>query len=349
MQTRPLGRTGLMVTEVAFGGIPIQRLEDQEAADVVRHCLEVGVNFVDTAHAYGTSERRIGMAIADRPLVNGRREGVILATKSGSRDGATVQAELEQSFQALAVDYIDLYQFHNVSKADEYEKVLAPGGPLERVQQARDAGRIGHIGVTSHNLEMALKMVPSGHFETLMFPFNYVTDEPAQELIPLCAKHGVGFIAMKPMGGGMLADAALSFKWLRQRPDVVPVVGIEKAEEIDEIVALYAANKALNAGELEAIRRMREELGTRFCRRCGYCQPCPQEIDITTVMNLRSFGKRFPPERMFGEWGAKIVEQAENCEECGACESRCPYELPIRQVIKENIAWFRAEEARFRG
>ncbi|HHX63838.1 MAG TPA: aldo/keto reductase [Chloroflexi bacterium] len=341
MQLRRLGRTELMVTEVGFGGIPIQRLTDEESVRVIRHCLDLGINYIDTAHGYGTSEERIGRAIA------GRREGLVLASKAPARDDATFRQQMETSFQRLGVDYIDLYQFHNVATEEELDQVLGAGGAMEVALEAQSAGRIGHIGVTSHSPELSLKMVTMGCFSTLMFPFNFITTEPVDELIPLCREHDVAFIAMKPMGGGLLEDARPAFKYLKQVPDIIPLVGIEAAHEIDEIVSIVQDSAGLSADEMARIEALRDELGTRFCRRCDYCQPCPQEIAISTVMNLRSFGKRFPPERMFGPWGEAIVARAESCIDCGECESRCPYKLPIRQVIRENAAWFRAGQAAF--
>jgi hypothetical protein len=339
MRKLRLGKTGLMVTEIGFGGIPIQRLADDEAVRVIRHCLDLGVNFIDTAHGYGTSEERIGQAIA------GRRDGLILATKAPARDAATFRQQMETSFQRLGVDCIDLYQFHNIATEEHLQTVLGSGGAMEVAREAQAAGRIGHIGVTSHSLDLSLKLVRTGEFSTLMFPFNFITTEPANELIPLCREHDVAFIAMKPMGGGMLENANLAFKYLKQVPDIIPLVGIETAAEIQEIVSIMQGAADLSADELARIAALRQELGTRFCRRCDYCQPCPQEIGISTVMNLHSFGKRFPPERMFGSFGEAIVTEAERCIECGECESRCPYHLPIRQVIRENVAWFRAEQA----
>ncbi len=271
----------------------------------------------------------------------------MLASKAPARDDATFRQQMETSFQRLGVDYIDLYQFHNVATEEELDQVLGAGGAMEVALEAQSAGRIGHIGVTSHSPELSLKMVTMGCFSTLMFPFNFITTEPVDELIPLCREHDVAFIAMKPMGGGLLEDARPAFKYLKQVPDIIPLVGIEAAHEIDEIVSIVQDSAGLSADEMARIEALRDELGTRFCRRCDYCQPCPQEIAISTVMNLRSFGKRFPPERMFGPWGEAIVARAESCIDCGECESRCPYKLPIRQVIRENAAWFRAGQAAF--
>ncbi len=339
MQTIELGTTGLMVSEVGFGGIPIQRLSEEEAVRVVRHCLDLGVTFLDTAHAYTTSQARIGKAIA------GRRQGLVLATKNHGLDGETFRERMEISFDRLGLQHIDLYQLHNVTEEEELESILVPGGPLDVAREAKAAGRIGHIGVTSHSPEMAKTLVKSGHFETLMFPFNFIMREPAEDLIPLCRERGVGFIAMKPMGGGLLEKATLAFKFLRQYPDALPLVGIQAFEEIEQIVAVMEGPAELTEAEEAEMARLREELGTRFCRACGYCQPCPQEISISSVLRLRSHAKRFSAERFFGEWGQSMVAKAETCVECGDCEPRCPYDLPIREMIRENVAWYREQEA----
>jgi predicted aldo/keto reductase-like oxidoreductase len=222
---------------------------------------------------------------------------------------------------------------------------MAPGGPMEVALEAKAAGRIGHIGVTSHSLDMAEELIQSGHFETIMFPFNFITREPAERLLPLCAKHDVGFISMKPMGGGLLESAELSFKWLKQHPLALPLVGIQSFAEIEEIVAVMADPAPLSAAQAAAIEAKRAELGTRFCRSCDYCQPCPQGIQISSVLRARSNVKRFHPDRFWGAATEKMIATAESCKECGECETRCPYELPIREMLKENTAWYRAQQA----
>jgi uncharacterized protein len=338
-----LGRTGLMVSALGFGGIPIQRLGEAEAVRVVQRCLELGVTFLDTAHGYSNSEERIGKAIA------GRREGLALATKSHALEGNAFRAELEQSFQRLNVQRIDLVQFHNVATEEEYAQVIAPGGPLDMAREAQAVGRIGHIGVTSHSLGMAIKLVQTGHFETLMFPFCFATPEPLDELIPLCRQHDVAFIAMKPMGGGLLENATLAFKYLRQFPDVLPLVGVQSVAEIEEIVTVMEGPAEITAVERAEMQRLTEELGTRYCRGCDYCQPCRQQISISWVMRLRSHAKRFPVERFYGASSQAIIAQAETCADCGECEERCPYKLEIRQAMRENTAWYHEQMALYRA
>ena len=344
LRTVELGTTGLRVSEVGFGGIPIQRLGHDEAVAVVRGCLDLGVTFLDTAHGYTTSEERIGAAI------RGRRDSVVLATKTPARTGAEAQAHMEESFRRLGVDYIDLFQLHNVSSEEAWQAVTAPGGPLDVLRRAQREGRIGHIGATSHQIDTAKKLARSGYFETIMFPFNFVAREPGEELLAICREAGVALLAMKPLGGGMLENARLAFQFLRQYPDVLPVVGIERLSEIAEIVHVYEQPPTLGQAELEEMERVRAELGNTFCRRCDYCQPCPAGIPISGLMNLPALLKRLPPERIFGPTGqGQQVAMVDGCQDCGDCESRCPYKLPIRARLQEVVAIYRAAEQAYKS
>jgi len=336
-----LGKTGLMVSRMGFGGIPIQRLSEESAIEVVKTCINLGITYIDTANAYTTSEARIGKA------VKGKRKDYIIATKSGARNKEGVAAHLANSLKMLGTDYIDLYQFHGVNDAKNLEMVLDPKGPMTVVEKAVKDGVIRHVGITCHSMDTAKAAVKTGLFSTLMFPFNFITSEPADDLLPLCRKHDVGFIAMKPLAGGMLDNATIAFKYLLQFPDVVPLVGIEKASEIEEIVGLLDKPIKMTTSEKRQMQKMIKELGTKFCRRCDYCQPCTMQIPISTVMNSASFAKRLPPERVFTGWLADAMEKAYDCSECGECETRCPFNLSIREVIKERVDWFKQAKAEF--
>jgi len=337
VKTMTLGKTGLEVSRIGFGGIPIQRPTEAEAIRVVQRCLELGVTFLDTATGYTTSEERIGKAIA------GRRTQVILATKTPARDRTTALEHLEQSLKRLRVDVIDLWQFHNVSTFEALDQVLGPEGALEAAHQAVKAGKVRHLGITSHSMDVALKAVPLGCFETIQFPFNFVSSEPAGDLLPLARRYDLGFIAMKPLGGGLLSDANLCIKYLLQFDGVLPDPGIQRVEEIEEIAGIVARSWDLTSKEWQAIERIRAEVGTRYCRRCGYCEPCPQGVRISTVMVLESFWKRMPAERMTTGLIAEAAASAKACIECSECEDRCPYHLPIRDMIVENSKFY--EEA----
>ncbi|MDY6845090.1 MAG: aldo/keto reductase, partial [Thermodesulfobacteriota bacterium] len=299
MDTIRLGKTDLTVTRIGFGGIPIQRLSEKDAISVVRRCVDLGINFLDTANAYSNSEERIGKAIS------GRYEGLIIATKSGARNPDRIKEHLEQSLKMLQVDSIDLYQLHAINDFDAYNQVM--NERLDTMEEAKRVGKIKHIGITSHNIDVAKEAVKSNRFETLMFPFNFITSEPEDQLLPLCKKHDVGFIAMKPMGGGMLEDATIAFKYLLQFPDVVPIPGIEHLNEIDEIVEVVNGPRNMTEAEIARMQQLKDELGTQFCRRCDYCRPCSVDIPISTVMVTPSFFKRLPPERIFSSWIGNLL------------------------------------------
>ena len=332
MKRVKLGKTGLEVSRIGFGGIPIQRLGEAEAVRVVERCLDLGVNFLDTATGYTTSEERIGKAIA------GRREGLVLATKSPGRDHKTAAAHIDQSLKRLGVEVLDLWQLHNVSTMEALDQVLGPDGALEAGRRAVEAGKVRHLGITSHSMEVALRAVPLGCFETVQFPFNFVTNEPADRLLPVVREHGLGFIAMKPLGGGLLSNARLCIKYLLQYDGVVPDPGIERVEEIEEIVSIVEGDWALTPDEWRGIERIRGDVGTRFCRRCGYCEPCPEGVHVSVLMTLESIWKRLPTDRLASGWAGRAVASAGACIECGECEEKCPYQLPIREMMAENLA-----------
>ncbi|MGD1118237.1 MAG: aldo/keto reductase [Dehalococcoidales bacterium] len=332
MEKIRLGKTGLIVTRLGFGGIPIQRLNEADAVAVVRKCLDLGINYFDTANGYSTSEERIGKA------VKGRRHDVFIATKTFPGTPEIIEKNLDLSLKRLDTDYIDIYQFHGINEKATLDRILEPENGLYKVfEKARKAGKIRHIGITSHQMDAAKLEVKSGKFETIMFPFNFITNEPAKELLPLCREQDMGFIVMKPLAGGMLNNAAICFKYLLQFPDVVAIPGIEKIPEIEEIYQLYSQPSKMTAAEKRQMKQMTEELGNRFCRRCDYCQPCAQGIPISMVMTFPTFVKRLPPDwylksPMIPDGMAKAV----NCTECGECEARCPFKLPIREMLKEG-------------
>lgn len=331
MRTTTLGKSGVEVSAVGFGGIPIQRLSEADAVRTVRRALDLGVTFIDTASGYTDSQRKIGLAIEGR-------ERPILATKTGCTDGKSAMQEVERSRRELGVEKIDLYQLHGVSSEQKWQEMRAPGGALEALLEARDRGWIEHIGYTSHNLEMALELAEEAVFETVQFPFNLVTSEPGEELIPKARQKGLGFIVMKPLCGGQYHNANLAFKFLNGYPDLVPIPGIEREEEIEEIVRIVASGERLCGEEKERAEKVAAELGRLFCRRCGYCQPCPQGVPITRAMIFEGLVNRLPPERVREEVAPGIAEGVDPCVECGECEEKCPYDLPIVETLKRAKA-----------
>jgi predicted aldo/keto reductase-like oxidoreductase len=339
MKRTRLGRTGLNVSRVGIGGIPIQRPPLDEAVTVINRALDLGVNLIDTSIGYGDSEIRIGKAIAER------RDEVVLATKGRWHDRETVKDSIDRSLDRLRTDRIDLWQMHNIRDPDAFEKVVAPGGSIAAAQEALDSGKILHLGFSTHNLEVAEMGVESGLFETVQFPFNFIAREAADELIPLAKEHDVGFIGMKPFAGGNITDARLAIGYVFHHHSVVPDPGVEKVEEIEEIVGLVDGGIELTDSDWARMDAIREELGNRFCRQCMYCMPCPQGVEIWLLTYMKNLFRLWPQERVIQVFGGR-AKTAENCIQCGECEEKCPYHLPIRELIKENYDFFKREIGR---
>ncbi|MFP4053459.1 MAG: aldo/keto reductase [Phycisphaerae bacterium] len=331
MRKVTLGKSGLEVSAVGFGGIPIQRITDAEAVVVIRRALELGVTFIDTAAGYGDSQRKIGQAI------EGRRDGLVIATKSGKASHDEIAADIERSRQEMGIDCIDLFQFHGVSKPEKWQAIRDEGG-LDAVLEARQAGHVAHIGYTSHNVDAALQLAEEELFETVQFPFNLVTHEPADRLIPVSRERNLGFIVMKPLCGGQYDDAELAFRFLNEYPDLVAIPGIAEAWEIEQIAAIVDRGEGLTGEAAVRARNIAEKLGKRFCRQCGYCMPCPNDVPITAAMIFDGMLNRMSMEKVRKGPARAIAERAGNCTRCGACEAKCPYELPIMDTIETNRA-----------
>ncbi len=322
------GKTELMVSEVAFGGIPIMRRTKADAVELVHAAIELGVNFIDTAHGYADSEEKIGEAIRNIP-----REKLIIASKSPASDKKGFLEQLELTLKRLGTDYVDIYQHHGVSTQEKMDAVLGPGGAFEGMIEGVADGRIRHPAFSSHNANIAKKMMQTGNFEALQFPFNFVDEAAAEEVIPMAKELDMGFIAMKPLGGGLLESAEPCFRYLMQYDSIVPDPGIEKIEEIREIVALYEDRRELTEADKKHMQDLREELGDSWCHRCDYCQPCPEGIKISSILVAKGSAKRMTKERAMSMLGPAI-EQSKNCQECRDCVSRCPYDLDIPELLK---------------
>jgi predicted aldo/keto reductase-like oxidoreductase len=333
MRTVQLGATGLEISEVGFGGIPIIPLPREEAVAVVQHCLDLGITFFDTANMYPTSEEKLGIALKSD------RNEVVIATKTARRDAKGAADHIDLSLRQLQTDWIDLYQFHNVSNAEALSQVLAPQGAYEAVSRARDAGKIRFIGISSHSIATAMEALKTGLFQTLQFPFNFIERDPADHLFPFATQNQVGVIGMKPLGGGLLQRADLCFKFLQRHPQLVPIPGIRAKTEADEIVELYRAPEPLSEADLKDIEQIRTALGEKFCHRCEYCMPCEHGVQIPSVLMFQAVAKRLSREGVKG-WIGKAMESVEQCIECGECEQKCPYHLPISDLLKENLALY---------
>ena len=335
MEYVTLGKTGLKVARLGFGGIPIQRVDAATTKELIRSMAEKGINYIDTARGYTVSEEYLGEAL------EGLRDKFILATKSMSRTKEAMAADIETSLKNLRTDYIDVYQVHNPTP-DQLDQVLAPGGALEALIEAKEAGKIGHIGLTGHSLEIFERALKLDWVETFMFPYNIVETQ-GEDFIKKCTEKNIGFVVMKPLAGGAIEDARLALRFICANPDATVVIpGMFDLIEIECNMEACEDSTPLNEEELAKIAEIRKQLGNNFCRRCNYCAPCTVGINIPGVFLMQGYLDRYG----LGEWAKGRYDafpvKAGACIDCGACEPRCPYNLPIRKMLKEAAGKFGA-------
>ncbi len=333
MEYRTLGKTGLRVSRMGFGGIPIQKTDKAAMRRLAEKMLENGVNYIDTAKAYTVSEEFIGYGAA------GMRDRFVLATKSMARTREAMAHDIEDSLTKLGTDYIDLYQVHNPTM-EQFEAVMAPGGALEALFEAKKAGKIGHLGVTLHSAEVFERALDADWVETIMFPYNIVETQGSR-FIDRCAEKNIGFIAMKPLAGGAIEDAELALRWIISNPAVTVVIpGMAEERELDENLAACENGSPLSEADEKRVAAIRESLGSAFCRRCNYCAPCTVGISIPNVFLFAGYLNRYDLEKWARERYGTLKVKASACIGCGACESRCPYHLPIREMLEKAAADF---------
>lgn len=335
MQYVTLGRTGLKISRLGFGGIPIQRVSAAEAGPLLDAVLSAGINYIDTARGYTVSEELIGQAI------EGRRDQFVLATKSMARDREAMEADIQTSLANLRTDHIDLYQVHNPTVA-QLEQVCAPGGALEALREAQSAGKIGHLGVTAHSLEVFERALELDWVETVMFPYNIVETQ-GEALIKKAQAKNIGFIAMKPLAGGAIEDAALALRFIAANDAVTVLIpGMYDPKEVAQNKAAVEDAAPLSREELSRMEQVRQALGTNFCRRCNYCAPCTVGIGIPNAFLFHGYLSRYGLESWARDRYGALAAKAGACVECGACEERCPYQLPIRSMLKQAAKDFGA-------
>ena len=328
MEYRMLGKTGLKISRLGFGGIPIQRIDAEGTKPLMQQMKEAGINFIDTARGYTVSEEYLGYAL------EGIREDFIIATKSMARTKEAMAKDIEISLKNLRTDYIDLYQVHNATP-EQVQQVIAPGGALEALLEAKAAGKIRHIGLTSHSLDTFKMALEMDWVETFMFPYNIVETQ-AEKLIAKCAEKNIGFICMKPLAGGAIEDATLALRYICDNPAVTVVIpGMADPKELEQNINAVNDTTPLTGAEKAAMMEIRSALGTNFCRRCNYCQPCAAGINISGAFLFEGYLKRYGLADWARERYAAMPHKASECIGCGACESRCPYNLPIRQMLKQ--------------
>ncbi len=333
MEKVRLGRTNLKVTKLGWGGIPIQRVTEEEAVSVVREVVEMGIDFLDTARGYTNSEHRIGLALqkVSRP--------VILSSKSPVRT-AQIYDQVVESLKQLQVKKIHIYHLHNVSKSEDYEQVMGSGGAYEGLQKARSEGLIDHIGLTSHSLNVLQKVLEDNKFDVIMTCYSFLEPAAADKVIPLARAKDVGVLTMKAFSGGVITEAGPALRFVLATPDIVPIPGSETLERARENWEVFARGGPVTAEDQARIKLIRQEFDRQFCRRCDYCQPCSQGINIQLALGIKSLIKRFVQNFEELGWIKGIIDKARTCTECGDCLPRCPYQLPIPEIIKENLEWY---------
>ncbi|MDR1489635.1 MAG: aldo/keto reductase, partial [Desulfovibrio sp.] len=328
MEKLRLGRSGITVCRLAFGALPLQRCGLEEAVGILGAAVDAGVEFFDTARAYSDSERKLGVAF------KGIRRKLVIASKTKGAKPAEIEAQLAQSLAELQTDYLDLYQFHNAADVPRPDDGT---GRYETMAALKESGVIRALGLTSHSLKVALDAVDSGLYDTVQFPVSLLSTDEELGLVGKCREADVGLVAMKALAGGLITNIPAAWAFLRDLGNVLPIWGIQNMGELAEFLRLEAEPPRYDEAMKEAVRVEREALGGRFCRACGYCLPCPQNIDIPWIARLDRLLRRSPWQRFAEPDWVEKMRTAGSCVRCGACSGRCPYKLDSAELVAENI------------
>jgi predicted aldo/keto reductase-like oxidoreductase len=326
----PLGKTGVSVSLLGFGGIPIMRVSPAEAVEVIGAALRAGISLIDTARGYGDSEKKIGQALK----AHGGK--VFLASKSPKRDREGLLEDFSLSASDLGVETIDLYQAHCVNKSEDLKKLLGPGGGYEALLKLRSDGRIRFIGITSHSTELLKEAIRTGKFETIQVLFSLLESDASKEVIPMAREAGLGILGMKPFGGGCIEEYDIALRYVLSEPGVIALPGMASVGEVAGNIAVASEVRRLGPEELRKVEQVKQVLGTRYCRRCDYCQPCPNDIPIAFALHIPSVRRRVGDAMMRSGAYRDLLGRLHACDECGRCEELCPFDLPVRDLLKES-------------
>ncbi len=327
MEKVVLGKTGLEVNKNGFGALPVQRVTEKEAVYLLQKAFYHGINYFDTARMYTDSEKKLGAAFSYI------REKIIISTKTGAQDAEGFWEDLDTSLRNLKTDYIDIYQFHNPAFCPK------PGdgsGLYEAMEEAKKQGKIRHIGITNHRYGVAEEAAASGLYETIQFPFSYLSGEREKKIVDICKENGIGFIAMKALSGGLITNSALAYAYLMKFEQVEPIWGIQKEKELDEFLSYQESPPTLTVELEEEIEKEKEELAGDFCRGCGYCMPCPAGIEINNCARMSLLLRRAPKEGYLSQEWQKKMKKIEECLRCGKCREKCPYGLDTPGLLEKN-------------
>lgn len=343
MRYRKLGKTGLEVSAIGLGCAQLGSSSIDYAIQMVHRAIELGINYLDTARSYRDSEVKIGLAL------KGQQEKAYISTKTGAKTKDEAWQHIRESLERLQMDYVDNCHLHGLREGEDLETRLGSDGALEALVEARDQGLVRHIGCTSHISSTLVKALQRFDFESILVPTNIVEREPLVELIPLCLARELGVTTMKPVATGLL-PAQLALKWLLNQPIASAVPGATTLEELEESALVGSLDQvALTSEEKSQVEELRERLEHVRCRICRECEPCPQDIPISSVLgtdvmydHYRTMGSE--AFRSFS-WSQAAVERdlkgreqliaaIQSCTGCGLCDERCPYGLPVMAMLE---------------
>lgn len=221
-----LGKSNLLVSRVGFGAMSLSEIDtDENAAILIHKAYDAGINFFDISHSKVESEKRLGACLS------GIRQHVILSTETNASTKKEIFQDLDESLLALQSDYVDLFQYEfndeNYFNLNELEKTFS---------LLKDRGKIRHVGFVTESVDIAKKALESDLFETIQIPFNLLTGEDTLEILNLCRQKDVGFIAMKPLYGGLVQNIPLAQGFFNQYEDVIPLWGVRNIDELNQIL-----------------------------------------------------------------------------------------------------------------
>lgn len=341
MQKITLGSTGIVVPQNGFGALPIQRDSKETAACLLKKAWGGGIRYFDTARAYSDSEEKTGLAFGQPGgLFETARDQIYIATKTHAATPEGFWSDLKTSLQKMNCGYIDVYQFHQM---DVCWKPGDGSGMYECMLEAKEQGLIRHIGATTHKIGIANEIADSGLYETLQYPFSYLATEKDLELYEKVKRNGMGFVCMKGLAGGLInhSDAAMAF--MTQFDNALPIWGIQRESELDEWLSYMDDDHTPEmTPEIAAyIAKEKEDLSGNFCRGCGYCMPCTVGITINQCNRMSLMLRRAPSQNWLTPHWQEEMAKIDDCINCRVCTTRCPYELDIPRLLKENLADYR--------
>ncbi len=377
MRYTPFGKTGVQVSRLGFGAmrLPLEKGEDgkvtgfDEAAALIRHGIDQGITYIDSApfYCHGESETAVGLAIQGVP-----RDQLVLSTKYPLRNDCPdcFKMRLELSLRKMQTDAIDFYHFWGLSWKAYMTRATNEKGPLEAARKAKEEGLIRHLSFSCHDTpENVHKLIDTGEFESILLQYNLL-DRANGECLQHAHEAGLGTAAMGPVGGGRLgtpsevireatggsstAEIALRFVWAHPGLDIA-LSGMSRTQEVDENVATADRAEPLSEAELEKIDALVDQNKALLelpCTGCAYCTPCPQGVAIPEIFQFyqwyQAFDLKEPARKRYGGLGHGWQEKkkpASACVACGECEAKCPQKIAIVEKLKEAHAALATEVA----